>query len=151
MKDFAENGATDKELADAKTYITGSFPLEFASNVGIVNQLNSFQRVGLPIGYIAKRNALINAVTLDDVKRVAKRLFSPARLTIVIGGSLQGPAVAAKPMPGGGKPAVPAQPPPKPAAPKTGAPVQRPPLATTTAAKPKERTPAIATGAAPHP
>ena len=32
MKDFADNGATDKELADAKTYITGSFPLAFSSN-----------------------------------------------------------------------------------------------------------------------
>jgi zinc protease len=140
MKDFSENGATEKELADAKTFITGSFPLALSSNVGIANQLNSFQRVGLGVDYIQKRNALINAVTLDDIKRVAKRLFNPAKMTITIGGSLQGAAVAAKPMPGAGKPPVPAQPPPKPSAPKTGTPEPKPPVAATTAAKPKEQT-----------
>jgi zinc protease len=152
MTDFVNNGATDKELADAKTYITGSFPLAFASNVGIANQLNSFQRSVLAIDYVQKRNALINAVTLDDVKRVAKRLFNPAKLTIVIGGSLQGPAVAEKPMPGGGKPPAPAPAPPKPVPPKTAAPGPKPPIASTTAAKPKEqsRTPAAAPGGPPH-
>jgi zinc protease len=87
--DYAANGPTDKELADAKTYLTGSFPLAFGSNVGITGQLNAFQRVGLPVDYLQKRNALIDAVTTDDMKRVAKRLFNPARLTIVIGGSLE--------------------------------------------------------------
>jgi zinc protease len=99
MKDFADNGASDKELADAKTYITGSFPLAFSSNSGIVTQLNSFQRVGLPIDYIAKRNALINAVTVDDVKRVAKRLFNADKMTILVGGSMQGGPARTKPHP----------------------------------------------------
>ncbi len=139
MKDFAENGATEKELADAKTYITGSFPLAFDSNTGISGQLNSFQRVGLNIDYIQKRNALINAVTLDDIKRVAKRLYNPAKMTITIGGSLQGPSVRTKPLPAG-KPPAPAQPPPKPAPPKTATPTSKPPLSATTAAKPKEQT-----------
>ena len=153
MKAFAENGATEKELMDAKTYITGSFPLAFSSNVGIANQMNSFQRVGLPIDYIARRNALINAVTLNDVKRVARRLFKPDKLTIVIAGTIQGAAVATKPL-GAGKPPAPAQPPPKPLSPKTGTPGPKPPVASTTAAKPKEqaRTPAAAaTGGSPHP
>jgi zinc protease len=87
--DYAANGPTDKELADAKTYLTGSFPLAFGSNVGITGQLNAFQRAGLPVDYVQKRNALIDAVTADDVKRVARRLFDPAKLTIVIGGSLE--------------------------------------------------------------
>jgi zinc protease len=153
MKDFTENGANAKELADAKTYITGSFPLSLSSNVGIANQLGAFQRVGLPIDYVSKRNALINTVTLDDIKRVAKRLFSPEKLTIVIGGSLQGPPAKPKPLPGAGKPPLPAQPPPRPAPPKTPAPGPKPPVASTTAAKPKEqtRTPAAAApGPNPH-
>ena len=61
-----------QELDDAKTYLTGSFPLAFASNAGIASQLSTFQRQGLAIGYVASRNALIEAVTLDDVKRVAE-------------------------------------------------------------------------------
>src|SRR5258708_21704866 len=87
MADFAANGPTQQELDDAKTYLTGSFPLAFASNSGTAAQLGTFQRQNLDIGYVARRNAMIQAVTLADVKRVAKRLFDPARLTVVIGGS----------------------------------------------------------------
>ncbi|MBN9546823.1 MAG: insulinase family protein [Alphaproteobacteria bacterium] len=84
---FAANGATQAELDDAKTFLTGSFPLAFASNAGIASQLGTFQRQGLDIGYVARRNALIQAVTLDEVNRVAKRLFDPARLTVVVAGT----------------------------------------------------------------
>jgi zinc protease len=87
MKEFAANGATDKELADAKTFLTGSFPLGLGSNVGIAQELNAFQQGGLPSDYVAKRNDYINAVTLDDVKRVAQHEFDPRNLTIVIGGN----------------------------------------------------------------
>jgi zinc protease len=101
LKEFAANGPTDKELADAKTYLTGSFPLAFSSNTGIAAQLNAFQRVGLPVDYVQKRNGLINAVTLDDVKRVAHRLYEPSKLSFVVAGSLAGdsaePAPAAPP------------------------------------------------------
>jgi zinc protease len=87
LGDFAANGPTQQELDDAKTYLTGSFPLAFASNSGTASQLGTFQRQNLDIGYVARRNSLIQAVTLADVKRVSKRLFDPARLTVVIGGS----------------------------------------------------------------
>ena len=87
LRDFAQNGPTDKELADAKTYLTGSFPLSFSSNLGTADQLSTFQRVGLPLDYVQNRNALINAVTLDQVRRAAKRLFDPSRLTVVVAGS----------------------------------------------------------------
>ncbi len=89
MKKFADQGPTEKELADAKTYLTGSFPLSFTSNVGIVNQLNAFQMANLPVDYIDRRNSLINAVTREDVKRAARRLFDPAKLTIVVAGSVE--------------------------------------------------------------
>src|ERR1019366_4364569 len=74
LAQFAANGATEAELNDAKTYLTGSFPIAFASNAGIASQLSTFQRQNLDIGYVARRNGLIEAVTLDDIKRVAKRL-----------------------------------------------------------------------------
>lgn len=96
MKKFVAEGPTEKELADAKTYLTGSFPLAFTSNVGIASQLNAFQMAGLPVDYIDKRNNLINAVTRDDVKRAAQRLFNPDKLTIVVAGSVEPPAPPAK-------------------------------------------------------
>jgi zinc protease len=87
LAEFAADGPTQQELDDAKTYLTGSFPLAFASNSGTASQLGTFQRQNLDIGYVARRNSLIQAVTLADVKRVSKRLYDPARLTIVIAGN----------------------------------------------------------------
>ena len=98
---YAAQGPTPAELADAKTYLTGSYPLAFASNAGIASQLNAFERSGLPLDYVARRNGLIAALTLADVKRAAARLFDPRRLTVVVGGSIQvaasGHKIARKP------------------------------------------------------
>jgi zinc protease len=114
LRDFVANGPTDKELADAKTYLTGSFPLAFSSNVDIATQLSTFQRSGLPVSYLKKRNDLMNAVTSDDVKRAARRLFNPDAMTVVVAGSLGGSSPPAKTN-------VPQRPVPKAAAPAGGA------------------------------
>jgi zinc protease len=106
MRDFAAKGPTQGELDDAKTYLTGSFPLAFDSNAGIAAQLGTYQRQGLDAGYVARRNSLIQAVTLADVRRVAKKLFDPARLTVVVAGSAAG-TPPPKPV---DKPAPPAKP-----------------------------------------
>jgi len=89
MAKFAADGPTVQELADAKTYLTGSYPRAFASNQGTASQLAAFQRAGLDVGYVARRNDLINAVTLDDVRRAAKRLFDPRRLTVTVAGTMK--------------------------------------------------------------
>ncbi len=108
MTDFAAQGPTQAELDDAKTYLTGSFPLAFASNTGIAAQLGTFQRQGLDVGYVVRRNSLIQAVTIEDVRRAARRLFDPARLTVIVAGS---PGGGAKPV---DKPAAPPAKPPQP-------------------------------------
>jgi zinc protease len=93
LREFARNGPTDAELADAKTYLTGSYPLSFGSNADIADQLNVFERSGLSIDYVRNRNALMNAVTLEQVKSAARRLFNPAKLSVVVAGGLgSGPA-----------------------------------------------------------
>ncbi|HEX2591496.1 MAG TPA: pitrilysin family protein [Rhizomicrobium sp.] len=97
LKDFAAKGPTPKELADAKTYLTGSYPLSYASNADIASQLSSFMRIGLPIDYVTKRNQLIDAITIDDVKRVSARLFDPAKMTIVVAGTPVEPNARPKP------------------------------------------------------
>jgi zinc protease len=84
---FASNGATAKELADAKTYLTGSYPLTLDSNAKIARTLGSYQRSGLSPDYVMRRNALISAVTLDRVNQAAKKYFDPARLLVVIAGT----------------------------------------------------------------
>ncbi|HWA31234.1 MAG TPA: insulinase family protein [Rhizomicrobium sp.] len=109
IADFAANGPTQQELDDAKTYLTGSFPLAFASNVGISDQLNAFQNQGLPVGYIKDRNNLINAVTVDDVRRALKRVFAKGKLTIVVAGTPKTEKSATPPLPGAEKPPAPSQ------------------------------------------
>ena len=75
FKRVAAEGVTVAELADAKSYLTGSFALRFDTSANIANQLLWTMVEGLGPDYIENRNGMINAVTLDDVKRVAKRLF----------------------------------------------------------------------------
>jgi zinc protease len=87
MARYAKDGATPAELADAKTYLTGSFPLNFDSNAKIARALNGFQRVGLGVDYVEKRNGLIEAVTLEQVNAMARKYYDPARLVIVIAGT----------------------------------------------------------------
>jgi len=93
MARFAKDGATAKELADAKTYLTGSFPLGLDSNAKIARTLNGFQQSGLGADYVEKRNAMIQAVTLAKVNEMAKKYYDPAKLVIVIAGT---PAPAAQ-------------------------------------------------------
>lgn len=88
LKRFSNSGPTQQELDDAKSYVTGSFPLAFASNMGIVSQLAQFQQEGLPSSYLERRNSLVEAVTLDDVRKAARSLFDPSRLVVVVAGTL---------------------------------------------------------------
>jgi zinc protease len=85
-KEFAENGPTQAELDDAKTYLTGAFPLRFTSSDTIANMLVAMQDDDLGIDYIDKRNSYIESVTLKEAKRVAKSLYQPEKLSFVIAG-----------------------------------------------------------------
>ncbi len=87
MARFAKDGATEQELADAKTYLTGSFPLTLDSNAKISRTLNGFQRSGLGPDYVEKRNSLIQAVTLAQVNAMAKKYYDPERLVVVVAGT----------------------------------------------------------------
>jgi zinc protease len=118
MAGFAANGPTQAELDDAKTFLTGSFPLAFASNTGLSAQLNVYQRQGLDVGYVGRRNSLVQAVSLADVRRVARRLFNPQRLTVVVAGNEAGGPVPQRQK----APVRPAPPPPPAVAQGTGTP-----------------------------
>jgi zinc protease len=84
------DGATQAEVNDAITYLTGSFALDLDSNVKIANVVHAYQAAGRDIGYINRRNDLIRAVTLEDVNRVIRRLFNPDAFTFVVVGQPEG-------------------------------------------------------------
>jgi zinc protease len=99
-----DDGPTAKELADAKTYVTGSFPLSLDSTGRIASILVSVQFDHLGIDYLDKRAAIINQVTLADAKRVAKRLLSPDNLLFAVVGQPENLKGAERVTPGGGNP-----------------------------------------------
>ncbi|MFZ1725995.1 MAG: pitrilysin family protein [Albidovulum sp.] len=82
----ATEGLTEAELDAAKTYLTGSYPLRFDGNERIANILVGMQSEDLPTSYVTDRNAYIEAVTIDDIKRVAARLMKPENLRFVVVG-----------------------------------------------------------------
>ncbi|EEX09290.1 peptidase, M16 family [Ruegeria lacuscaerulensis ITI-1157] len=86
----ATEGVTQKELDDAKTYLTGAYPLRFDGNARIAGIMVGMQMEGLPIDYIATRNDKVNAVTLDEVNRVAAELLDPDGLHFVVVGKPEG-------------------------------------------------------------
>ncbi len=97
-----DGGVTAVELEDAKTYLTGSFPLRFTSTDSIARMLVGMQYNDLGIDYIDRRNGYIEAVTREDVARVAGSLLQPDKLTFVVVGNPQGvEATAAAPDIGG--------------------------------------------------
>ncbi|MDA1325459.1 MAG: pitrilysin family protein [Proteobacteria bacterium] len=87
---MADHGVTAAELASIKTYINGSFPLRLDSTGRIAGMLLAVQINRLGIDYLNSRDALINKVTVEDIKRVAKRLLKADALTVVVVGKPKG-------------------------------------------------------------
>ncbi len=85
IRRLADEGPTDDELAKAKAYLKGSYALNLDTSSKIASQLVQIQIDELGIDYISRRNALIDAVTLADARRVAKRLLGGGLLTTVVG------------------------------------------------------------------
>ncbi|MGB3448128.1 MAG: pitrilysin family protein [Xanthobacteraceae bacterium] len=94
VKRMADDGPTQAELDEAKSYLKGSQMLALDTSVKLASGLLQFQLDNLGIDYIEKRNAMIDAVTLDDARRIAKRLWGKGLVTVVVG---RPPPAAAQP------------------------------------------------------
>ncbi len=86
----AKGEISAQEVEDAKTYLTGSFPLRFKSSDTIASILLSMQQDDLPIDFLEKRNQEVDAVTPEAVNRVAKELMSPENLQAIVVGQPEG-------------------------------------------------------------
>ncbi len=86
----AASGVTAEELETAKRYLTGAYALRFDGNAKIAGILAGLQVVDLPISYIAERNDLVNGVTVEEINRVAARLYQPENLRFVVVGQPEG-------------------------------------------------------------
>lgn len=88
VKKMADEGVSEQELDEAKSYVIGSYAVQnMGSSSDIAATLVSLQDENLPIDYIEKRRALIEAVTRDQVKAVAEKLLRPEPALLIIGPS----------------------------------------------------------------
>ena len=85
-----DEGVTAEEMENAKTYLTGAYPLRFDGNAQIASIAVGMQLDDLPVDYIANRNAMIEAITLEEINRVAREWLDPGKLTFVVVGQPEG-------------------------------------------------------------
>ncbi|GAA3841611.1 insulinase family protein [[Pseudomonas] carboxydohydrogena] len=96
LKRIADEGPTQRELDEAKSYLKGSQLVALDSSTKFAGALLQYQLDKLGIDYLDRRPAIIDAVTLDDAKRVAKKIWSHQLLTVSVG---RPPAEASTPKP----------------------------------------------------
>ena len=87
---IAHDGPTQDELDKARKYMIGSYALRFDTSTKIAANLVSLQSDGYDVDYLDRRNDLIAAVTLQDARRVAKRLFQGSKLLVAVAGRPEG-------------------------------------------------------------
>lgn len=79
-------GPTDEELQKAKDYLIGSYALGFDTSTKIAHTMVQIAFEGLGVDYIARRNALVGAVTQEDIHTAAERIFGDGKMLTVIAG-----------------------------------------------------------------
>ena len=86
VKRMADEGSTEEELAFTKRYVIGAYAINnLDTSSAIARTLVDLQIDNLGIDYIQEREAMIEAVTIDDVRAVAKRLLSAEPAVMIVG------------------------------------------------------------------
>jgi zinc protease len=84
VREIRSTGVTAEELEEAKGFLTGSFPLRFDTNQGVVGLLAGMELYGLGMDFPERYPKIINAVTRDDILRVARKHLHPDRGVLVV-------------------------------------------------------------------
>ena len=87
IKQFLEKGISPTELAEAKAYLTGSFPLRMDTNAKMVRLLSAIEFYGLGLDFPEKYPQFINQVTAEEVLRVARTYLRPEKFLLVVVGN----------------------------------------------------------------
>ena len=98
VRRMAEDGPTQQELDEAKSYLKGSRLLSLDTSSKLAAAMLQYQLDHLPIDYLERRNGIVDAVTLDDARQAAQRLWGHGLLTVIVGRAPQAatqPAAAA--------------------------------------------------------
>ena len=83
---ISTEGPTADELSAAKSYIIGAYAINnLNTSTSIANVLVAIQRANLGNDYIDRRESYINSVTLEDARRISRRLFSATPTFVTVG------------------------------------------------------------------
>ena len=77
---------TEKEIADAKSYLTGVFPIRLETQEGLIDQLVQIKMLGLRDDYLQIYREHLQAVTIDQIQSVAQKYVKPDEAAVVIVG-----------------------------------------------------------------
>jgi hypothetical protein len=81
-----DEAVSQKEITDAKSYLTGVFPIRLETQEGLVDQLVQIKMLGLPDRYLHDYRDRVQAVTIEEIKRVAQKYIQPDKVAIIIVG-----------------------------------------------------------------
>lgn len=95
VRRMAEDGPTEQELDEAKSYLKGSRMLSLDTSAKLASALLQYQLDHLSIDYLERRNAVVDAVTIDEARQAARRLWGDGLLTVIVG---RAPQAAAQPV-----------------------------------------------------
>ena len=77
---------SEKEIADAKSYLTGVFPIRLETQEGLTDQLVQIKMLNLPDDYLQRYRDRVQAVTIADIQRVAEKYIKPDEAAVVVVG-----------------------------------------------------------------
>ncbi|HSQ22795.1 MAG TPA: pitrilysin family protein [Pyrinomonadaceae bacterium] len=81
-----DEAVSNQEIANAKSYLTGVFPIRIETQDGLIDQLVSIKMFDLPDDFLKTYRDQVNAVTTEDIQRVAQTYVQPDRATLVVVG-----------------------------------------------------------------
>ena len=82
---MAQDGPTEQELDEAKSYLKGSRLLSLDTSAKLASAMLQYQLDHLSIDYLERRNAMVDAVTIADAKQAARQLWGDGLLTVIVG------------------------------------------------------------------
>jgi zinc protease len=96
VRRMSEEGPSEREMEDAKDYLTGVFPVRLETNSGVASQLLSAELYGLGLDYIERYASIVRGITRDAAAAAARAYLRPKTgYALVVAGSIGGPGAAA--------------------------------------------------------
>jgi zinc protease len=86
LERIGDEPVSAKEIADAKSYLTGVFPIRLETQEGLTDQLVQIKMLNLPIDYLETYRDRIQAVTVEDIQRVAEKYVKPDEAALIVVG-----------------------------------------------------------------